>query len=381
MDIMQECAQLALLGKGYTKTNPVVGCVITKNGKIISRGWHEKFGGPHAEVNAINNATEDVKGADLYVTLEPCSHQGKTPPCAEKIVEAGIKRVFIGVIDPNPVNAGKGLEILKNNGIEVYVGYMEDLCASIIEDFTKKVYHNKPYYTVKAAQSLDGKIATGSCDSKWITSKASRAYSHYMRAVSDAVLVGVETVVKDDPELNVRHIKSTNDPYKIVLDPKGRMPLDRKLVTNSADRLIYVTMQDNDNASKLKELGADVIFAGEKDGMLDLDVMSDELIKRDILNVMIEGGGATAGAFFDSGLVDKANFFIAPIIVGGYKTSVGGKGVETIAEAYKLKEIQTKQFEQDLMYSGIVKGYKKPVLDLTEKIRSCCACGCSAHKE
>jgi len=379
LDVMQECAQLALLGKGYTKTNPVVGAVITKNGKIISRGWHERFGGAHAEVVAINNAMEDVRGADLYVTLEPCSHRGKTPPCAVKIVEAGIKRVFIGVIDPNPVNAGKGVEILKKNGVEVYIGYMEELCASIIEDFTKFIYQKKPYYTFKTAQSIDGKIATSTSDSKWITGHGSRSYSHYMRAVSDAVLVGVQTVVDDDPELNVRHIKSNNDPYKVVLDPSGRIPIESKLVKNSADKLIYVTKKETETSDKLKELGVDIIFADGGD-KLDLDMLSDKLLERNILNVMIEGGGATAGAFFDAGLIDKVNFFVAPIIVGGNKTSVGGKGVETIAEAYKLKEIQTKQFEQDLLYSGKVTDYTKPVLELTEKIRGCCACGCSAHK-
>lgn len=376
---MQECAQLALLGKGYTKTNPVVGAVIANETEIVSRGWHEAFGGPHAEVNAIDNSPVDVRGLDLYVTLEPCSHQGKTPPCVEKIVASGIKRVFIGVVDPNPMVAGKGVEYLKHHGVEVYVGYAEDLCASIIEDFAKFIYEKKPYYTFKTAQSLDGKIATGTGDSKWITREASRTYTHYLRAVSDALLVGVNTVIADDPELTVRLIKSDRDPYKIVIDPKGRMPLDSRLVRNSADRLIYVTGKHTELSDSIKTAGADVIYLGDKP-QLDLDALSAELVKRNILNVMIEGGGVTSGAFFDAGLVDRVNMFMAPVILGGTASSVCGKGVASVAEGYKLKEIQTKQFECDLFLSGKITDFKKPILALTEEVRGRCACGCGRDK-
>jgi diaminohydroxyphosphoribosylaminopyrimidine deaminase/5-amino-6-(5-phosphoribosylamino)uracil reductase len=369
---MQECAQLALLGKGYTKTNPIVGSVVTNEHEILSRGWHEAFGSAHAEVNAIDNCPVDTTGLDLYVTLEPCSHQGKTPPCVEKIVEAGIKRVFIGCVDPNPVNAGKGVDYLKHHGVEVYVGYMEDLCASLIEDFSKLIYQKKPYYTLKTAQSLDGKIATSSGDSKWITSEASRAYTHYMRATSDAILVGVNTVIADDPELNVRMIKSDRDPYKIVIDPSGRMPLDRKLVTNSADKLIYVTREDNAVSDRLNSLGADVITISD----MNLHKLSEELIKRDILNVMIEGGGKTSGSFLDAELIDRVNIFIATKILGGDCTSIAGKGVATVADGYKLMEVQSKQFDADLMISGKIADYKAKVLDLTEEVRGRCACGC-----
>lgn len=372
LEVMQECAQLAIMGKGYTRTNPVVGAVLTNQSEIVSRGWHEAFGGPHAEVNAIDNCPVDTNGLDLYVTLEPCSHHGKTPPCVEKIVQAGIKRVFVGVVDPNPQVAGKGVEYLKNHGVEVYVGYMEDLCASIIEDFAKYITTGKPYYTFKTAQSLDGKIATGTGDSKWITGEGSRTYAHYLRAVSDAVLVGVNTVNTDDPELTVRLIKSDRDPYKIVMDPNGRMNPDIKLVKNSADKLIYVTRQKTELSDFLKDAGADIITLGEN---FDLHDLSGELVKRNILNVLIEGGGMTAGAFFDAGLVDRADIFMAPVILGGGVVSVGGKGVATVAGGYKLKEIQTKQFERDIFISGKLLDYKEPVLELTEKVRGQCSCG------
>ncbi|PLX65801.1 MAG: bifunctional diaminohydroxyphosphoribosylaminopyrimidine deaminase/5-amino-6-(5-phosphoribosylamino)uracil reductase RibD [Denitrovibrio sp.] len=374
LDVMQECAQLALLGRGYTKTNPIVGAVLANETEILSRGWHELYGGAHAEVNAIENSPVPTQGLDLYVTLEPCSHTGKTPPCAEKIVKAGIKRVFIGCVDPNPAIAGNGVDYLKNNGVEVYVGYMEDLCASLIEDFAKFITKHKPYYTFKTAQSLDGKIAAGT-DSKWISSKASRTYTHYLRAVSDAILVGVNTVICDDPELNVRLMKSDRDPYKIVIDPNGRMPLDCKLVKNSVNKLIYVTAKSNSVSDRLNVLGADVIILGG-DGELDLELLSDELVNRKILNVLIEGGGKTAGKFFDAGIIDRVNLFIAPLILGGDAVSVGGKGAQSVAEGFKLKEIQSKKFENDLFISGKISDYKQMVLDLTEEVRGRCACGC-----
>lgn len=376
---MQECVQLALLGKGYTKTNPVVGAVVATETEIVSRGWHEVYGGPHAEVNAIDGCPVSTEGLDLYVTLEPCSHQGKTPPCVEKIVQAGIKRVFIGMADPNPVNAGKGVEYLKNHGIQVFIGYMEDLCASVTEDFAKYIYHRKPYYTFKTAQTLDGRIAASSGDSKWITGEAARTYTHYLRAASDAVLVGVNTVLHDDPELTVRHIRSDRDPYKIVLDPSGRMPLERRLVQNTPDRLIYVTRAETETSVRLKAKGADVIYLGGSD-RLDLEKLSDELINRNILNVLIEGGGKTSGAFFDAGLVDRVEMFIAPVILGGGASSIDGKGVASVAEGYKLKEIQSRQFGKDLLISGKVRDYKKSVLELTEAVRGRCACGCGRDK-
>jgi len=380
LDVMQECVQLALMGKGYTKTNPCVGAIVAKDNKIISRGWHMAYGEAHAEVNAIDSCPESVEGADIYVTLEPCSHFGKTPPCVEKIVASGIKRVFIGVVDPNPVNAGKGVEYLRQHGVEVFIGYMEELCASIIEDFSKFIYTGMPYFTVKLAQSVDGKIASRTGDSKWITSHSSRAYAHYLRAVSDAVLVGVSTVEQDDPELTVRLIKSDREPYKIVLDPNGRMSLERKLVQNSKDKLIYVTSDRNKNIDKYEKCGIDVLSVPYTENGLDLQYLSKKLIERKILNVMIEGGGKTVGSFFDAGLIDKADFIIAPIVIGGDRVSVCGNGVESVSLAHKLTDVQTRMFEGDMLYSGKVTDFTKPVLELTEKIRGCSSCGCSAHK-
>ncbi len=378
LNVMEECAQIALSAKGQVKTNPVVGAIIVKNDKIISRGFHTHFGGNHAEIEAINNAKESVEGADLYVTLEPCSHHGKTPPCTDAIIKAGIKRVFIGVLDPNPVNAGNGMKILEKNGIEVFLGYCEDICSSIIEDFTKYILERKPYYTLKIAQTLDGKIATSSGDSKWITSQTSRSYVHYLRSISDAVLVGINTVLSDDPELNVRFFTSDKEPYKIVLDSSLKMPLDCKLVKQFPDKLIIVTnSSDTDKALWLKDEGVEIIQVNQKEGLLDLDEMSDKLLELNILNVFIEGGGKIFGSFINNNLVDKIYTFIAPKFVGGGIDSVQGKGVELMKDAYQLKDMRIKRLEEDVMISGKLTDYVTHTLELTEKLRNRCKMGCN----
>jgi len=377
LDIMDECASLALAGKGFTKTNPIVGAIVVKDGKVIGRGWHSEYGKAHAEVMAIADAG-DVRGADLYVTLEPCSHHGKTPPCVNKIIETGIKRVFVGVVDPNPVNAGNGLNILMEHGIEVFLGYRETLCAALIEDFTKRILTGLPYFSLKTATSIDGKLATRTRDSKWISSASSRTYVHYLRSVSDAVLVGVNTVIADDPQLNVRDVHSDNDPYKIVIDPHGRMPEGRKLEENP-DRLIYVTEKGTETAaaSRLRSKGAHVLDIECINGCLDLRELSGRLLEMKIMNILIEGGGETAGSFFDADLVDKGYFFIAPKIIGGREAvmSVAGKGADFVKNSKEMLETDMRHFENDILISGRFHDYSSHVLNLTEKLRNRCSRG------
>lgn len=376
LNIIDECAALALEGKGYTKTNPIVGAIVVKNGNIIGRGFHEAYGKAHAEVMAIESAG-DVRGADLYVTLEPCSHYGKTPPCVQKIIESGIKRVFVGVVDPNPVNAGKGLDILMEAGVEVFLGYREELCAALIEDFTKRILTSQPYYSLKTATSIDGKLATKTGDSKWITSPSSRAYGHYLRSVSDAVLVGVNTVITDDPQLTVRDVPSDNEPYKIVIDPNGRMPKGRKL-EEDPEKLIYVTADQNTEiALHLKAKGSQILELEVSEKGLNLKELSEKLVEMKIMNVLIEGGGETAGTFFDAGLVDKGYFFIAPKIIGGRDATmtVTGDGASTVLEGYNLLETDVRQFEKDFLISGRFTDYRTHVLELTEKLRNRCSRG------
>ncbi|WP_022849768.1 bifunctional diaminohydroxyphosphoribosylaminopyrimidine deaminase/5-amino-6-(5-phosphoribosylamino)uracil reductase RibD [Limisalsivibrio acetivorans] len=377
LDIMDECVQLALGGRGATKTNPIVGSIVVKDGEVIGRGFHEEYGSAHAEVNALNEAGELARGADLYVTLEPCSHQGKTPPCTDRIIQSGIKRVFVGVVDPNPVNAGKGLEKLMEAGLEVFLGYREELCAAVIEDFTKLTLTGKPYFTLKTASTLDGKLATRTGESKWITGSPARAYVHYLRSVSDAVLVGVNTVIADDPALTVRdHIFDAEEPFKIVMDPSGRLPLGCRLLNETPEKLVYVTSPEGGKISEaVIDKGGTVLRPGMDGRYINMDALAEGLVKLGIMNVLIEGGGETAGAFFDSKLIDRGNFFIALKVMGGRDavTCIGGEGISSVADAYPMIDPEIKRFGEDLLVHGRFTDYRKYVLDLTEKLRNRCS--------
>ena len=376
--VMEEACQLALMGKGYTKTNPVVGAIVVKDSKIISRGFHTGFGGPHAEIEAIAAAGEDARGADLYVTLEPCSHYGKTPPCTKRIIEAGIKRVFIGVCDPNPLNAGKGIWELLNHKIEVFLGFAETLCAELIEDFAKYIYAKTPYYTLKIAQTLDGKIATPTGESKWITSESSRNYVHYLRSVSDAILVGINTVLKDDPELNPRLVFSENDPVKVVLDNHLKIPENSKLIKNSAEKLIIFTSKkacETEKSKKFMELGIKVFASEENNGLIDLHYVSEKLIENNLLNILVEGGGQIFGSFIRDKMADKIHLFIAPRILGDGVTSVSNSGILKISDALTLGEYSIKKFENDILISSKITNFSKKVLELTERNKNRCSLG------
>ncbi|KAA0259582.1 bifunctional diaminohydroxyphosphoribosylaminopyrimidine deaminase/5-amino-6-(5-phosphoribosylamino)uracil reductase RibD [Deferribacter autotrophicus] len=374
---MKECVQLALLGKGKTKTNPTVGAVVVKNGRIIGRGYHSGYGNPHAEIEAMKDASEPLEGSDLYVTLEPCSHYGKTPPCVDAIIENKIKRVFIGVVDPNPDVTGKGIDKLIEAGIDVFVGFNEELCASIIEDFTKGVLRKEPYYTLKIAESLDGKIATKTGDSKWITSESSRTYVHFLRSISDAVLVGVNTVNKDNPRLDARMIDSDVNPYKVVLDPHLSINMDTILTNEYSDRLIVFTKHEYKKAKELRERGAKVFIDESEGERIDLDFVSKCLLEEKILNVFVEGGSETAGLLIDAGKIDRVYFFVAPKIIGGKNaiTSVGGDGIACIKDANELKEIEIKRFEKDILITGKLNDYKEYIVKLTDKVRNRCSLG------
>lgn len=376
--IMEEAAQLALLGKGYNKTNPVVGACVVKDSKIISRGYHTGFGNPHAEVEAIDNSPESVKGADLYVTLEPCSHYGKTPPCTKKIIESGIKRVFVGVVDPNPKNAGNGINELVNNGIEVFVGFAENLCASLIEDFAKTVYKQEPFYTLKIAQSLDGKIATKNGVSKWITSQSSRIYTHYLRSISDAVLVGIDTVINDNPSLNIRLLPSDIDPMKIILDSNLKIPIDSELVAKFSKNLAIFTKEESLKLDKyriLTDLGVKIFPCDTCNSGLNIKTISKKLLDLNIMNVLVEGGSKVFGSFVREKCADKLNLFIAPLIIGDGISSIQGLSFDSIADCIKINNYTQKQFENDILITANLSDFKKDVLELTERVRNRCSLG------
>lgn len=368
---MKQAYELALKGKGYTKTNPLVGAVIVKDGNIIGKGWHKKYGGPHAEIEALRQAGACSLGADIYVTLEPCNTYGKTPPCTQALIEAGVRRVFVGVLDPNPKHAGIAVSKLRDAGIYVEYGIQTELCASLIEGFTKFMLSAVPYVTMKVGQSLDGKIATRTGQSKWITSEESLINVHKLRKDSDAVLVGVGTVLADDPELTVRHVHTERQPARIVLDTSLRTPVGAKLVksANEVDTIIITTeTADINKVNLLKNSGVKVLFADRTpDGKIDLKHALSVIGEQKILQLFVEGGAEIFGAFMDEKLVDYINVFIAPLIIGGVqaKDSVGGEGSALLSDAPRIACYDVRRSGADIWVSGKLKDYSETVLELT----------------
>jgi len=358
---MKKALELARLGEGYTSPNPLVGALIVKKGKIIAEGYHEKYGENHAEVNAFLDASEDVKGADMYVTLEPCSHQGKTPPCADRIVKEGIKRVFIGMKDPNPLVAGRGVEILEKNGIEVKSGILEKEAVELNEIFIKYITENKPFCILKTAMSLDGKIATSSGDSKWISNEKSRKYVHQLRHRVSGIMVGIGTVLADDPMLTTRlENKKSKDPHRIIIDTEGRIPLDSKILNLKSHSKTIIATTEKITSEKVKSLedkNAEVVICPLKNNKVDLNYLFEYLAKMGIDSILVEGGSTLNESILKEKLVDKVVTFIAPKIIGGSqaKTPVEGEGFKYIKDSVKLENIKTRYFDEDIMISGYIR--------------------------
>lgn len=357
---MKRAIELSKRGKGYTNPNPLVGAVIVKNDKIIGEGYHGFYGGPHAEINAFKNASEDVKEATMYVTLEPCSHFGKTPPCANNIIDKGISKVIIGMKDPNPLVAGKGIEILKSNGIEVKVGVLEDEVRKLNEIFIKYITEKRPFCILKTAMTLDGKIASNTGDSKWITNEVSRNYVHHIRHQVSAIMVGIGTVFADNPSLTTRLDNGGLDPIRVIVDTNGRIPLDAKVLNIKSDAKTIVATTEKIDHKKIKaieEKGGKIIITPLKDRKVDLDDLMDQLGKMKVDSVLIEGGSTLNYSALEYGIVDKVLSFISPKIIGGNdaKTPVGGKGRTYIKEAFTLKDMAISRFQEDIMIEGYLR--------------------------
>ncbi len=355
---MSMAMKLALKAKGMTSPNPLVGALVVKDGRIIGRGYHQKAGLPHAEIIALAEAGLEAKGAVLYVTLEPCTHYGKTPPCVDTIIRSGIRQVVIGMIDPNPLVNGKGIKILKQHKIKVRFSLLEEKLKKINQAFIKSITKKLPFVTVKVAESLDGKIATKSGDSKWITSDRTRAYAHRLRQDYDAILVGVNTVLRDDPNLDVWFSK--RKPVKIVVDSQLSTPPAANIF-NRNSKVMIVTLpakpgQETENRKKLEEK-AKILEVKEKSGQVNLKDMMKKLALSGITDILVEGGGTLIGSLIDEGLVDKVLFFISPKIVGGKEapSSVMGSGINRISSALRLKEVKYKHFGEDLLVEGYIK--------------------------
>ncbi len=349
---MRRAARLARKGIGTTSPNPRVGAVVVRGGRIVGEGHHQKAGGPHAEIIALRKAGPAARGATLYVTLEPCAHFGRTPPCVDAILRSGVKRVVIGEPDPNPITARRGIRALEGKGLEVRTGILAEEARELNLPFRKWVRTGFPYVTLKVAQSLDGRIATRTGRSSWISSVASRRFAHGLRRRSDAVLVGVETVLRDDPRLTARY-GPPKSLVKVVLDSHLRVRPDARIFKSG--RVLLATTPRSD-AAKRRRLAkkAEIVMTPLRDGRVDLRFLLRELGRRGVLEVLVEGGGEVHASFVQEKLADELYFFVAPILIGGKNapSSVMGLGVSTLKDVWNVKRMEFRRVGRDFLIHG-----------------------------
>jgi diaminohydroxyphosphoribosylaminopyrimidine deaminase / 5-amino-6-(5-phosphoribosylamino)uracil reductase len=354
---MERALSLAARGRGRTSPNPMVGAVLARRGTIVGEGYHTFAGGDHAEVIALKAAGGSASGAVCYVTLEPCVHYGKTPPCTEALIQAGIAKVVVAACDPNPVVAGKGVHRLRQAGIAVDVGLLQEDAVRLNEAYFTHMQTGKPLVLLKAALSLDGKLATRTGDSRWITGERARRRVHEMRNIVDAVMVGIGTVLKDDPMLTTRLGGTADrDPLRVVVDTRGRLPATAKLWRSGHQQPLIAAGPRITQARlrQLQERGAEVIVLPSGAGGVSLPHLIRELGRRVITSVMIEGGGRLATAALQAGIVDKLILIFAPILIGGRKapTLLQGEGVEKLTEALSIKQLKVERMGDDLLLEG-----------------------------
>ena len=358
---MLQAIQLAKQGEGWTNPNPMVGAVIVKNGRIIGKGYHKKCGELHAERNAIASLTESAEGATIYVTLEPCCHYGKTPPCTEAIIEQKIKRVVIGSRDPNPKVSGKGIKMLQEAGIEVIEDFMREECDRLNPVFFHYITTKTPYVVMKYAMTLDGKIATKTGASKWITGEAARAEVQHMRHRYMGIMAGIGTVIADDPMLNVR-VEGWKSPIRILCDSGLRIPLDGQIVKSAGKYRTIVAYADSENTEakrkRLHEMGVETICCPDENNQVDLKKLMKYLGEEGIDSILLEGGGTLNDSALRAGIVQEVQAFIAPKLFGGMnsKTPVEGIGVRFPSEAVKLKCTDICQIGEDIRITCQVSG-------------------------
>lgn len=352
-DYMQRAIALAKQGSGFVNPNPLVGAVIVKNGRIIGEGYHEKYGTPHAERNALAHCTEDPSGAEMYVTLEPCCHYGKNPPCTEAVIASGIRTVYVGSDDPNPLVAGKGLQMLRDAGITVHTGICKAACDRINRIFFHYITTGTPYCILKTAMTADGKTATRTGRSQWITNELSRANVHETRKRCAAILCGIGTVLADNPMLNCR-TDNPSDPVRVICDSHLRIPAESRIVQTAREIPTYIAAcdADADKAAALENAGVHVIMLpADADGHTDLRALMQTLGQMKLDSVLIEGGAGIHEAALRAGIVQAVQIYIAPMFFGGRdaKTAVGGTGIAEIADAYRLSEPEITRFGSDIL--------------------------------
>ncbi len=356
---MKKALELAKCGKGRVNPNPMVGAVIVKNNKIIGQGYHMKYGQNHAEINALLSLNENPKGATMYVTLEPCSHFGKTPPCVDKIIESKISKVVIASTDPNPLVKGRGVEKLRQAGIKVVTGVLDKENRKLNEVFMKYIIKKEPFVVMKVAMSLDGKIATKTGDSKWISCEESRKNVHKLRDEVMGILVGVNTVIKDDPMLTCR-LENGKNPIRILVDTHLKTPISSKVVTTvDVARTIIVTTQkaNKDDLNKFKDKGVEIVIANVRDNKVDLKDMLSKLGKLNIDSILLEGGATLNYSFIKDNLVDKIQVYVAMKLIGGKnaKTPIEGEGISNINDSLNIKNMTYKLVGEDILIEGYLK--------------------------
>ena len=358
---MEQALALARLALGQVSPNPAVGAVLVKDGTVVGQGYTQPPGGNHAEIVAIEQAGEAARGSSLYVTLEPCAHFGRTPPCTQSLIDAGIRQVHMAMVDPNPLVSGRGKAGLEGAGIVTTVGQNNDEAQVLNEAYIKHVTTGMPFVTVKFAVSLDGKIATHTGDSKWISSDESRQYSHNLRYMHDAIMCGANTVLADDPQLTRRCSGGRGgtirkQPLRVVVDGRGRIPTTARIFQEQGETLLaFGRVLSHAEREGFAQLQAEVVEFAASDGLIDLRELMRHLSERQVTSVLVEGGGILVGSLFDQGLVDKVVAFIAPVIIGGPAMgAVAGRGVDRLADAYALSRVSVSRSGPDIVVHGYV---------------------------
>lgn len=360
---MQEALALARLAQGQVSPNPAVGAVIIRGGEVVGEGYTQPPGMDHAEIVALKQAGERARGATLYVTLEPCCHYGRTPPCTQAIIAAGIAEVHFATIDANPKVSGKGKAALEAAGIRVSMGEHEAEARDLNEAYAKYITRGVPFLTAKFAMSLDGKIATRAGDSKWISGEAARKRVHHLRYISDAVMVGVNTVLSDDPRLTSRCCGKggmiKKQPLRVIIDSNGRTPLTARVFTEPGKAIVVMgRLASAEEREAFARVGAEVLEMPSPEGRVDLAGLLQLLGERGVTSILVEGGSILFGSLFDARFIDKVIGFISPIIIGGVaaRTAVAGQGTERVAESLKLERIGVERCDEDIMVIGYVRG-------------------------
>ena len=352
---MRRALRLAEKGRGRTSPNPMVGAVLVKRGKAVGEGYHARPGGPHAEIVAIENAGHRAKGATLYLNLEPCAHYGKTPPCVPAVIEAGVRKVVVGTEDPNPLVKGKGVMRLKQAGLNVKIGILQKKCHTLNEAFFKYIVKHEPFIILKMAATLDGKLATRNGESQWISGESSRRFVHRLRDQVDGVVVGIGTVLKDDPLLTAR-IKGGRDPYRIVFDSRLRIPENARVFDISPSKTIVATteMASQDKIQRLEKKGVRILISDSKSGKVDLKSSLLKLGKLGLMSLLLEGGSQINGSFLDQGLIDKILLFLSPKLIGDPLAPgiFSGAGVTSLKEAISIRDLKVRRIGEDILLEG-----------------------------